>query len=72
VDNGLADELVNNTDALSVREALDRRKMMTYWRNMIKPRHQLLHSAISQRLHSACPDYRTTGQVTTVERQLLP
>jgi ClpP class serine protease len=27
VDNGLADELVNNTDALSVmREALDRRK----------------------------------------------
>jgi ClpP class serine protease len=38
VDNGLADELVNNTDALSVmREALDRRKKVTIGGNMPSP-----------------------------------
>ncbi|UWI98696.1 S49 family peptidase [Enterobacter roggenkampii] len=38
VDNGLADELVNNTDALSVmREALDRRKKTTTGGTMSSP-----------------------------------
>lgn len=38
VDNGLADELVNNTDALGVmREALDRRKKTTTGGNMPSP-----------------------------------
>ncbi|WP_313228151.1 S49 family peptidase [Leclercia sp.] len=38
VDNGLADELVNNTDALGVmREALDRRKNITLGGNMSSP-----------------------------------
>ncbi|HDX4047759.1 TPA: S49 family peptidase [Enterobacter soli] len=38
VDSGLADELVNNTDALSVmREALDRRKKVTIGGNMPSP-----------------------------------
>ncbi|HBU6133881.1 TPA: S49 family peptidase [Enterobacter cloacae] len=38
VDNGLADELVNNTDALGVmREALDRRKKTTLGGTMLSP-----------------------------------
>jgi ClpP class serine protease len=58
VDNGLADELVNNTDALNVmRDALDKRKMMTIGGIC----HHLPQLPLShqQRLKPACPDYRT-------------
>jgi ClpP class serine protease len=57
VDNGLADELVNNTDALSVmREALDRRKK--------QPLEEICHHL----LHQQCP----LSQLTRLQLRMPP
>ncbi|QLR43693.1 S49 family peptidase [Enterobacter sp. RHBSTW-00994] len=61
VDNGLADELVNNTDALSVmREALDRRKKITFGGIMPSPS----SSAVTTKPAATTAP---TEQVTTVD-----
>jgi ClpP class serine protease len=57
VDNGLADELVNNTDALSVmREALDRRKKVTIGGNMPSPSASAVSTEPATRLQLRMPD----------------
>lgn len=62
VDNGLADELVNNTDALGVmREALDRRKKTTTGGTMPSP------SASAATNQPADQTATQTEQVTTVD-----
>jgi ClpP class serine protease len=64
VDNGLADELVNNTDALSVmREALDRRKKVTIG-GICHHLHLQHHSASSQ---AETQRPAPTEQVTTLD-----
>ncbi|MCP2119940.1 UNVERIFIED_ORG: signal peptide peptidase SppA [Pantoea agglomerans] len=62
VDNGLADELVNNTDALGVMlEALDRRKKTTTGGTMPSP------SASAATNQTATQTSAPTEQVTTVD-----
>ncbi|MBA7853557.1 S49 family peptidase [Enterobacter sp. RHBSTW-00901] len=70
VDNGLADELVNNTDALNVmRDALNKRKMMTPGGNMTKTTASAATTQPSATTTETQPAQTTasTGQVTTVE-----
>jgi len=70
VDNGLADELVNNTDALNVmRDALNKRKMMTPGGNMTQTTASAATTQPSATTAETQPAQTTasTGQVTTVE-----
>jgi ClpP class serine protease len=66
VDNGLADELVNNTDALSVmREALDRRKKVTIGGNMPSPSASAVSTEPANQ--AATQNAAPAEQVTTVD-----
>ncbi|EPT4705982.1 S49 family peptidase [Shigella boydii] len=66
VDNGLADELVNNTDALGVmREALDRRKKTTIGGTMPSPSASAATNNPADQ--SATQTTAPTEQVTTVD-----
>ncbi|MGN8238661.1 S49 family peptidase [Enterobacter soli] len=65
VDSGLADELVNNTDALSVmREALDRRKKVTIGGNMPSPSASAVSTEPANQ--AATQNAGQTEQVTTL------
>lgn len=66
VDGGLADELVNNTDALSVmREALDRRKKTTTGGNMPSPSASAVSTEPANQ--AATQNAAPTEQVTTLD-----
>jgi ClpP class serine protease len=66
VDGGLADELVNNTDALSVmREALDRRKKVTIGGNMPSPSASAVSTEPANQ--AATQNAAPTEQVTTLD-----